>query len=140
MDILIYIFLIFINIKYDIKTAQKIVKNSIKENRLPLKVSSLRYHRWYLGITHLCENAHFIYKILQYICFNCICYTCSYDTCVWDMFQYNKLSDIQYARFHILPVDLHFEPVLVSWYPHHEPGCLALYLLWLWGESWQSFR
>ncbi len=33
--------------------------------------------------------------------------------------QYNKLSDIQYARFHILPVDLHFETVLVSWYPHH---------------------
>ncbi len=32
---------------------------------------------------------------------------------------YTKLSDIQYARFHILPVDLHFETVLVSWYPHH---------------------
>ncbi len=25
------------------------------------------------------------------------------------MSQYNKLSDIQYARFQILPVDLHFE-------------------------------
>ncbi len=36
------------------------------------------------------------------------------------MSQYNKLSDIQYARFHILHVDLHFETVLVSWYPHHE--------------------
>ncbi len=24
------------------------------------------------------------------------------------MYQYNKLSDTQYARFHILPVDLHF--------------------------------
>ncbi len=24
------------------------------------------------------------------------------------MSQYNKLSDIQYARFHILPVDFHF--------------------------------
>ncbi len=35
------------------------------------------------------------------------------------MSQYNKLSDIQYARFHILPVDLHFETVLVSWYPHY---------------------
>ncbi len=35
------------------------------------------------------------------------------------MSQYNKLSNIQYARFHILPVDLHFETVLVSWYPHH---------------------
>ncbi len=35
-------FLLFITIKYDKKTAQKIVKNSIKENRLPLKVSSLR--------------------------------------------------------------------------------------------------
>ncbi len=35
------------------------------------------------------------------------------------MSQYNKLSDIQYARFHILTVDLHFETVLVSWYPHH---------------------
>ncbi len=41
MDILIYIFLLFITIKYDMKTAQKIVNNSIKENRLPLKVSSL---------------------------------------------------------------------------------------------------
>ncbi len=50
------------------KTVQKIVKNSIKENRLP-----------YLGISHLCENAHFTYKILQYTCFN---YTCSYDKCV----------------------------------------------------------
>ncbi len=30
--------------------------------------------------------------------------------------QYNKLSDIQYAKFHILPVGLHF----VSWYSHHE--------------------
>ncbi len=35
------------------------------------------------------------------------------------MSQYNKLSNIQYARFHILHVDLHFETVLVSWYPHH---------------------
>ncbi len=34
------------------------------------------------------------------------------------MSQYNKLSDIQYARFQILPVDLHFG-LLVSWYPHH---------------------
>ncbi len=38
------------------------------------------------------------------------------------MSQYNKLSDIQYARFHILPVDLHFETVLVSRYPHHDDG------------------
>ncbi len=112
-------FLLFITIKYDMKTAPKIVKNSIKENRLPLNVSSLRKHRQYLGKTHLCENAHFIYKILQYTCFNCIWYTCSYDKCVWDMSQYNKRFDIQYARFHILPVDLHFETVLVSWYPHH---------------------
>ncbi len=35
------------------------------------------------------------------------------------MSQYNKLSDIQYASFHILPVNLDFETVLVSWYPHH---------------------
>ncbi len=35
------------------------------------------------------------------------------------MSQYNKLFDIQYARFHVLPVDLHFETVLVSWYPHY---------------------
>ncbi len=37
-------FLIFITIKYDMdmKTAQKIVNNSIKENILSLKVSSLR--------------------------------------------------------------------------------------------------
>ncbi len=34
-------FLLFITIKY-MKTAQKIVNNSIKENRLPLKISSLR--------------------------------------------------------------------------------------------------
>ncbi len=50
----------------------------------------------------------FTYKILQYTCFNSTCYTCSYDKCVWDMSQYNKLSDIQYARFQILPVNLHF--------------------------------
>ncbi len=36
------------------------------------------------------------------------------------MSQYNKLSDIQYGKFYILPVDLHFETVLVSWYPHHD--------------------
>ncbi len=35
-------FLLFITIKYDMKTAQKIVNNSIKENRLPLKVILLR--------------------------------------------------------------------------------------------------
>ncbi len=35
-------FLLFITIKYYMKTAQKIVNNSIKENRLPLKLSSLR--------------------------------------------------------------------------------------------------
>ncbi len=61
------------------KTALKIVNNSIKENRLPLMVSSLGD---ILGITHLCANAHFTYKILQYTCFNCTCYTCSYDKCV----------------------------------------------------------
>ncbi len=42
LDILNYIFLIFITIKYVMKTAEKIVNKSIKENRLPLKVSSLR--------------------------------------------------------------------------------------------------
>ncbi len=43
LDILIYILLLFITIKYDMKTAQKKVRNSIKEkNGLPLKVSSLR--------------------------------------------------------------------------------------------------
>ncbi len=62
-----------------------------------------------MGKSHLCENAHFIYKILQYTCFSCICYTYSYNKFVWDMSQYNKPSDIQYARFLILPVDLHFE-------------------------------
>ncbi len=41
------------------------------------------------------------------------------------MSQYNKLSDIQYARFDILPVKLHFETVLVSWYPHHAPELLS---------------
>ncbi len=60
-----------------------------------------------MGIAHLCENAHFTYKILQYTSFNCTCYTCSYDKCVWDISQYNKLSDIQYARFQILPLELH---------------------------------
>ncbi len=35
-------FLLFITIKYDVKTAEKIINNSIKENRLPLKVSLLR--------------------------------------------------------------------------------------------------
>ncbi len=34
--------LLFITIKYDMKNAQTRVNNSIKENRLPLKVSSLR--------------------------------------------------------------------------------------------------
>ncbi len=34
--------LLFITIKYDMKTAQKIVNNSIKENKLLLKVSSIR--------------------------------------------------------------------------------------------------
>ncbi len=33
---------LFITIKYDMKTTHKIVNNSLKENRLPLKVSSLR--------------------------------------------------------------------------------------------------
>ncbi len=35
-------FLLFITIKYDMNTAQKIVNNSIKEHRLPLKLNSLR--------------------------------------------------------------------------------------------------
>ncbi len=35
-----------------------------------------------------------------------------------DMSQYNKLSDIQNARFQILPVDL-FWTFLISWYPNH---------------------
>ncbi len=73
-----------------------------------------------MGITDLCENAHFTYNILQYTCFNCTCYTCSYDKCVWDLSQHNKLSDIQYARFQILPVDLYFGLFLVSWFPHHD--------------------
>ncbi len=34
-------FLLLITIKYDMKTAHKIVNSSIKENRLPLKVNSL---------------------------------------------------------------------------------------------------
>ncbi len=35
-------FLLFITFKYDMKTAQKIVNNSIKENRLPLKVKLIK--------------------------------------------------------------------------------------------------
>ncbi len=34
-------FLVLITIKYDMKTAQKIVKNSIKENRLPLNIGNI---------------------------------------------------------------------------------------------------
>ncbi len=45
---------------------------------------------------------------ISHTCLNCTCYTCSYDKSVWDMSQYNKLSDIQYARFQILPMDIHF--------------------------------
>ncbi len=39
------------------------------------------------------------------------------------MSQYNKLSDIQYARFHILPMDLHFETV---W----SAGITTMYVGW----------
>ncbi len=35
------------------------------------------------------------------------------------MSQYNKLSAIQYARFQILPVELHFGLFWVSWFPYH---------------------
>ncbi len=37
-----FYFLLFITITFDMKTAHKIVNNSTKENRLPLKVTSLR--------------------------------------------------------------------------------------------------
>ncbi len=40
----------------------------------------------------------------------------------------NKLSDIQYARFQILPMDLPFCTILVSWYPHHEEDLPYYYM------------
>ncbi len=77
-------------------------------------------------ITHLCENAHFTYFNLHV---SLALATLAYDKCEWDMSQYNKLSDIQYARFQILPVDLHFGlfwsagiPTMIltnSWFYHN---------------------
>ncbi len=37
----------------------------MNENVFPLKVSSLRQDVWYLVITTLCQNTHFVNKILQ---------------------------------------------------------------------------
>ncbi len=42
MDTLIDIFFLFITIKSDMKSAQKIVNNLVNEDIFPLKVSSLR--------------------------------------------------------------------------------------------------
>ncbi len=52
LDTLIYIFLLFITIKSDIKSAQKIVNNLINENIFPFKVSPLRQAGCYMGITY----------------------------------------------------------------------------------------
>ncbi len=95
-------FLQFITNTSHIKTAQKTINNLINKNIFHLKVSSLRQDVWYLGITNLCKNTYFIYKLLQYTCFNWTYFTCSYIKWVWDISQYNKLFNFQYARFQIL--------------------------------------
>ncbi len=46
------------------------------------------------------------------------------------MSQYNKLSDIQYARFQILPMDLHFG-LFWSADIHHGVTSMLLYCLFL---------
>ncbi len=70
LDILIYIFVLFIAIKNDKKTAQKIVNNLINENIFPLKVSSMRQDVLYLGITNLCQNTYSTYKSFNIPVFN----------------------------------------------------------------------
>ncbi len=71
------------------QTTQKIVNNLMNENIFLLKVSLLRQASCYLGITSLCQNTHFTFKILQYICFIWTYYNCSYIKWVSDMSQYN---------------------------------------------------
>ncbi len=71
------------------KTAQRIENNLTNENIFPLKVRSLRQEGWYLGMTNLCQNTHFTYKILQYTCYNWTYYTCSCVKWVWNISQYN---------------------------------------------------
>ncbi len=59
MDIKVDVyFLIYITIKHDMKTPQKIV-NNLNGNIFPLnmlKVSSLKQDMWYLGIINLCKT------------------------------------------------------------------------------------
>ncbi len=57
-------------------------------------------------MTHLCENAHFTLQNPSIYLFALA--TLAHMINVYEMSQYNKLSDIQYASFQILPVDLHF--------------------------------
>ncbi len=51
-------FVLYITIKSDMKTAQKVVNNLMNENIFPLKVISIRQGGWYLGITNLVKT-HF---------------------------------------------------------------------------------
>ncbi len=63
------------------------------------------------------QNTHFTYKILKYTSFNLL-HLLIYIKWVCDMFQYNKLSDCQNARFHILEYKPPCWTLLVMWYPH----------------------
>ncbi len=54
-----------------------------------------------------------------------ICSTCSYFKWVWCKSQYNKLFDLQYARFLKCVAVLHVGFVLITWYPHHEHYCIC---------------
>ncbi len=65
---MLFIFLLFIIIK------SNIVNNLINGNIFLLKDRSLT--RWVIfGITNLCQNTHFTYKLLQYTCSNWTFYT-----------------------------------------------------------------
>ncbi len=92
------------------KTAQKIVNNLIN---ISLRAQLIKTTLGSLGITSLCQNTHFTYKIFQYTCFNWTYYTCSYIKWVCDMSQLYKASNFQYARYQRLAMDLHFD--LLQW-------------------------
>ncbi len=60
-----------------------------------------------MGITHLCENAHFTYKSFN-IPVSFALVTLAHMINVYEICLNTTNSDIQYARFQILSMDVHF--------------------------------
>ncbi len=76
-----------------------------------------------MGINNLCYNAHFLFTILQYRCFNRTYYTCSYVKWIWDMSSIEQTIQLLICKVQVMDEYLDIGLLLSAGIPTMHYSC-----------------